>query len=159
MEAHPQETKHLASIPYFELANHSYLHPHMTKLSPDQQFTELAHTQKIMFRLVGRYASAFRPPFGEFNDSLVRAAAKAGMCTVTWDISTGDPDRNATVEDLMYEFRKVRPGSVVLMHANGRGWKTDEALPSMVKHLANKKLTPVTMAELLALGTPMAPSD
>jgi peptidoglycan/xylan/chitin deacetylase (PgdA/CDA1 family) len=155
MEAHPAATQYLASVPFFELGNHSYLHPHMTKLTAAQMADELARPQEIMQGLCGRKARFFRPPFGEWNSTLVEEADKAGMRTVTWDISTGDPDRHATVGDLMGEFRKVRPGSVVLMHANGRGWKTAEALPQMLAYLEKRGLRPATLGELLESGDPV----
>ena len=41
IEAHPQPAKYMATIPFFELENHSYLHPHMTKISLDEVRQEL----------------------------------------------------------------------------------------------------------------------
>jgi peptidoglycan/xylan/chitin deacetylase (PgdA/CDA1 family) len=155
METHPEATRLLADTPYFELGNHSYLHPHMAQLTAEQQRTELARTQKIMHQQVARYALFFRPPYGEWNQSLVEQSAAAGMYTVLWTISTGDPDRHATVADLLGEFHKVKPGAIVLMHANGRGWKTAEALPQMLKYLRVKHLRPVTLHDLWQAGTPV----
>ena len=49
----------------------------------------------------------------------------------------------------------VRPGSIVLFHANGRGWSTEAALPGIVSALQAKGYEFVTVTELLAAGEPV----
>ena len=49
----------------------------------------------------------------------------------------------------------VRPGSIVLFHANGRGWSTEAALPGIVAALKAKGYEFVTVTELLAAGEPV----
>ena len=159
METHPEATRLLAATPYFELGNHSYLHPHMAQLDAAHQLPELTRPQEIMHQQVARYALFFRPPYGEWNQSLVDQSAAAGMYTVMWTISTGDPDRHATVADLLGEFHKVKPGAIVLMHANGRGWKTAQALPQMLDYLRAKHLRPVTLHDLWQSGAPVPATE
>ena len=154
IEAHPQTTKALAAVPYFELENHSYLHPHMNKLTAAQARQELVKTQQLLTKQAGRPARFFRPPYGEWNKLVLTEAARAGMAIVTWTVVTGDPDRHATVKDLMAAFRKSGPGSIIIMHANGRGWRTADALPQMLAWLQKHNLRPVTLAELVAQGQP-----
>ena len=154
IEAHQKPTQTLASVPYFELENHSYLHPHMAKAAGPQVQAELVRTQQVLGAQAGRPARYFRPPFGEWNALVRDEAAKAGMQVVTWTISTGDPDRSADVNELMGEFRKARPGAVILMHANGRGWHTAEALPQMLAWLNQHELRPVTLENLVSHGQP-----
>jgi hypothetical protein len=40
------------------------------------------------------------------------------------------------------------------MHANGRGWRTAEALPRIIAALGRRGLRPVTLRTLVALGEP-----
>ena len=49
----------------------------------------------------------------------------------------------------------VRPGSIVLFHANGRGWSTEAALPAIVSALRAKGYEFTTVTELLAAGDPV----
>ncbi|HEY3396628.1 MAG TPA: polysaccharide deacetylase family protein [Armatimonadota bacterium] len=156
MEAHPEAVRLLAATPEFELANHSYLHPHMTKLTAAQCREELERPQTILSEMTGRRARFFRPPYGEWNPTVAATAAGAGMSTVTWDISTGDPDPHATVADLLGEVHQAKPGSVIIMHANGRGWKTAQALPRILDWLKSQGLRPVTLTDLVAAGEPVA---
>ena len=73
-----------------------------------------------------------------------------------WDVSSSDPWRgqssNAIVKSVL---RRVRPGSIVLFHANGRGWKTAGALPILVKELRKRGYELVPVSELLAAGRPV----
>ncbi|MEN6548768.1 MAG: polysaccharide deacetylase family protein [Armatimonadia bacterium] len=155
IEAHPDAVAELASIPYFELENHSYLHPHMPKIAVAAAHDELAKTQQLLQSHTGRPAAYYRPPFGEFNRKVTAEAAALGMQSVLWDVSTGDPDRSFTASDILTEFRRARPGSIIIMHANGRGWHTAEALPRALKWLDEKNLRPVTLSDLLQQGTPV----
>jgi peptidoglycan/xylan/chitin deacetylase (PgdA/CDA1 family) len=152
METHPEATRLLASVSFFEIGNHSYLHPHMTKQTVEDMRRELVRTQQILHAQTGRYARVFRPPYGEWDGRLVKEAGRAGMRVVMWSVSTGDPDPHAGVKDLLGEVRKVKPGGIVIMHANGRGWKTAKALPEMVAWLKKKGLRPVTVSQLLGAG-------
>jgi len=46
---------------------------------------------------------------------------------------------------------RVQNGSIIIMHANGRGWHTAEALPQMIEYLQRNGYTLVTVSQLLGL--------
>src|SRR5262245_46133269 len=48
MERFPEATKALAQVPEFELALHSYSHPHMTRLSKEAVTEQLIKNQDIL---------------------------------------------------------------------------------------------------------------
>ena len=150
MEAHPDITRELAKEPLFELGNHSYLHPHMTKISAVQMREELAKTQRIQRGLTGREGVLFRPPFGEYDPQLVKMAAQQGMRTLMWSVETGDPDPNVSAKEIIREVMpRAKPGSVIIFHMNGRGWHTAEALPTVIKKLRAKGYTFVKVSDAL----------
>ena len=149
METHPAATRSLAADPLFELGNHSYLHPHMTKITPSQMRLELQETQDVMYRLTGKQGVLFRPPYGEYNSQLVAQAARLGLTTLTWEVVTGDPDPHISAPDILQTvLRGVKPGSVVIMHMNGRGWHTAEALPAVIRGLRKRGYRLVTVSQL-----------
>ncbi len=159
MEEHPDQTRYLASLPQFELANHSYLHPHMTKVKDKRAHDELKRTQDMMHALTGRRATLFRAPYGEVNEHLVRLVAEEGMVTVQFDLASGDADKKASKEKLIeYVGSRTRNGSIVVMHINRRGWHTAEALPEIIERLRSRGFAFVTVSQLLApppaLGNP-----
>lgn len=149
METHPAATRSLAADPLFELGNHSYLHPHMTRITPAQMRLEMQETQDVMYRLTGKQGVLFRPPYGEYNPLLVSQAARLGLKTLTWEVVTGDPDPHITAPDIVRTvLKRVKPGSVVIMHMNGRGWHTAEALPAVIRSLRKRGYRLVTVSKL-----------
>ncbi len=131
MTDHPSETRLLASLSQFELGNHSYLHPHMPMLDGTRHRQGAAQDP-------GDPALAHGPrppdgsglPTGNGLRPLWRPPPCWALRTVMYDLASGDPDSQATSDRLIeYVVRKARNGSIVVMHANGRGWHTAEALP------------------------------
>jgi peptidoglycan-N-acetylglucosamine deacetylase len=58
---------------------------------------------------------------------------------VEYDFPSGDPDRRITRERLVaWVLAKARPGSIIVMHMNRRGWHTAEALPEIIAGLRAK---------------------
>lgn len=161
MEEHPDETQELANYPQFELANHTYLHPHLTRESDARVQEEFTRTQDMLYTLTGQRATLFRAPYGELDARVARLGAEAGMIAIQYDLASGDPDPRITSKRLMNYVRdQSRNGSIVVMHMNGRGWKTAEALPRIVLGLRKKGYKLVTVSELLGLPpAPLVSSD
>jgi peptidoglycan-N-acetylglucosamine deacetylase len=157
MEEHPDETQELANNPYFELANHTYLHPHLPRESDARVREELARTQDMLYTLTGRRATLFRAPYGELDARVIDLGAEAGMIAIQYDLASGDPDPRISTKRLIeYVTDQAKNGSIVVMHMNGRGWKTAEALPRIVLRLRKKGYKLVTVSELI--GRPAAPA-
>ncbi len=150
METHPAVTRSLGRDPLFELGNHSYLHPHMTRVSPARMRAEMQRTQDIMYGLTGRQGVLFRPPYGEYNALVEQTAARLGLRTLTWSLVTGDPDPHVTAPRIVRAvLARARPGAIVIMHVNGRGWHTAQALPILISALRARGYAFVTVSRLL----------
>jgi peptidoglycan/xylan/chitin deacetylase (PgdA/CDA1 family) len=153
MLEHPDQTRRLAAVDLFELGNHSFLHPHMPRIPDDQVRQELAWTQIVMYALTGRQASLYRPPYGEDDERIERIAAEAGLITVQFDLASGDPDPGLSKERLVRSVTtSARNGAIIVMHMNGRGWKTAEALPDIISELRRKGFSLVTVGEMMRGG-------
>jgi peptidoglycan/xylan/chitin deacetylase (PgdA/CDA1 family) len=147
---HPDETRRLAAVDRFELGNHSFLHPHLTRIPEERMRQELEWTQLVVYSLTGKRASLFRPPYGEYDERSVRIAAELGLTTVQFDLTSGDPDPGASKERLVRQVAGgVRNGSIVVMHMNGRGRHTAEALPAIIAELHRKGFTLVSVGDLI----------
>ncbi len=150
MEDQPEHTRYLASMPQFELGNHTYLHPHMTRVSDKRLHNELEWTEEVMYTLTGRQATLFRAPFGEYDSRVVHAAASLGMTTVQYDLASGDPDAHISAQRLIdYVSEMTHAGSIIVMHINGRGWHTAKALPQIITRLRQRGFQFVTVSELI----------
>lgn len=146
----PAAARYLASIPLFEIANHAFHHPHLTRMSETAIQEELEHAQDSIESVTGVRPRYFRPPYGEYNSKLVNVAARLGLTTIQYDLASGDPDKRITAEQLShYVIHNVKGGSIVVMHINQRGWRTAEALPSIIQTLRKRGYTFVTVSDLL----------
>jgi peptidoglycan/xylan/chitin deacetylase (PgdA/CDA1 family) len=147
----PQDARSLAVLPGIELGNHSYLHPHLTRLSDAQIRNELSKAETSIRAVTGREARVFRPPYGEFDERVLRIASRLGLQPIDYDLASGDPDTHATAKRLIaYVTFRARNGSIIVMHINGRGWHTAEALPEIIRRLRARGFTFVTVGEMLA---------
>ena len=152
MRTHVDETLLLASNPKFELGNHSWSHPDLPGLSEETVSSEIIKTQDMLYQLTGRQARLFRLPAGLYDDLTLSVIAWHGLHTIQWDVETGDPDPSIDAERMNWAVReRVQNGSIIIMHANGRGWHTAEALPEMIEYLRGQGYTLVTVSQLLGL--------
>ena len=114
---------------------------------------ELQETQDVMYHLTGKQGTLFRPPYGEYSPALLSVAGGLGLHTFTWDVVTGDPDPHVTAPDIERAVaQRVRPGSIVIMHMNGRGWHTAQALPTVIASLRRRGYQFVTVSQVLKAG-------
>jgi len=145
-----KEAKWLASFPFFEIANHAYLHGHLKRVSAKRLEKELLWTQEIIYTVLGVVPTTFRPPYVEFDKRVVQAAAKLGLYTINGDLPSGDPDPNFTPPVLVRRvLREAQHGSIVIMHINKGGHHTAGALPTMIRKLKQRGFTFVTVATML----------
>jgi len=157
-ESHPAETLELAHDPLFELGNHAYVHPHMTRLSQARQRQELSRTQQVLSQATGQAPRYFRPPYGEVNVELARVAAEEGLRTIEFDVASGDADKSFKKERLTgWVLKEAKAGSIVVLHMNGRGWHTAEALPGIIEGLRARGFELAKVSDLLEAPEAKAP--
>ncbi len=144
------KAKFLASQPQFEIADHSYYHPHMTEKPDDRDMRELRRTQTLIRKVTGKTPRYFRPPYGEVDERVAKLAAEAGLVTVQYDIASGDPDPNLSPQRIVRAIlRGARGGSIIVFHMNRNGVHTAEVLPAVIEGLREKGFNLVTVGEML----------
>jgi peptidoglycan-N-acetylglucosamine deacetylase len=142
--------RELAQNPLFEIGNHTFTHPHLTRLSDARIREELLRTQAEITAVTGRAPTLFRPPYGEYDAHVLRVASNLGLTTVEYDLPSGDPDPRATGHALVsWVLREARPGSIIVMHINHRRFHTAEALPAIIAGLRARGFELVTVSEIL----------
>jgi peptidoglycan/xylan/chitin deacetylase (PgdA/CDA1 family) len=150
LQSHPQEAQLLASEPLFELGNHSWSHPDLRQVDAATIREEIERTEEILTRITGHSSRLFRLPFGYYDDRVLSSVTVSGMRIIQWDVVTGDPDRQVLAVDIVDNVRRgAKNGSIVIMHANGRGWHTAEALPAVIDLLRQRGFELVTISKLL----------
>ena len=166
---HPGRFGEIAADPLFEVANHTWTHANLRTVDDARLRTEvLAPEAAFRAAVTGPHcprpeavaptkrSTLFRFPFGACDARSMDAVNGAGMAAIQWDVSTGDPSPLTGAKAIVEEtLRSVRPGSIVLAHANGRGFHTGAALPQIIDGLEKRGYRFVTVSELLARGRPV----
>jgi peptidoglycan/xylan/chitin deacetylase (PgdA/CDA1 family) len=155
MRDHEAQTRELAGNPLFELGNHSWSHQDFSAISSEEMLEEIVRTQQYMQGLLGYQTKLFRLPFGTYTDDALRVIGETGLYTIQWDAVSGDPDPDIDAQEMTgWVLQQVQPGSIIIMHANGRGWHTAEALPAIIQSLREQGYSLVTVSDLLKLPYP-----
>ncbi len=136
--------------PSFVLANHTWSHKNLARLSADDQADQLDDASFAIYRASGALPQLFRPPYGTLNETTLRLAAKRHLLPVLWSIDSQDYERPGTRVIVRRVVDAARPGSIVLMHdAGGDRTQTVAALPAIIKQLRAKHYRFVTVPRLL----------
>ena len=150
VEKNREQAKFLASLPQFEIAAHSFYHPHMKEKDDDRGRREFARTQAMIRQVTGKTARYFRPPYGEVDERVANLAKNAGLVTIQYDLASGDPDPNLSAKAIARSIlREAKGGSIIVFHMNRNGVHTAEALPEIIEGLRKKGFSLVSVGELL----------
>ncbi|GII87291.1 hypothetical protein Ssi03_52810 [Sphaerisporangium siamense] len=128
-----------------ELGNHSWDHPSLPSLSSEALLTQLERTQAAVRNATGVTMRLMRPPYGATDGKVADATRRADLAQILWDVDTLDwRDKDSGV--IARRAADAKPGSVVLMHDIHK--TTVEAVPNLLRDLAAKGYTFVTVSEL-----------
>ena len=89
----------------------------------------------------------FRPPYGDYDDELIKTASELGYYSIQWDVDSLDWKDLSATDIAMRVINNVKNGSIILMHNNGL--HTAEAVPIILETLKNKGFTFVPIGELI----------
>jgi len=150
VEKNVEKAKFLAAQPQFEIANHTYYHPHLLEKQDDRIIREFKNSQAEIRKVTGKRPRYFRPPFGEVDEHVAELAKKAGLVTIQYDIASGDPDPGLSPKRIVRVLlRDAQGGSIIVFHMNRNGVHTAEFLPEIIDGLRKKGFTLVTVGEML----------
>ncbi|UUU19471.1 polysaccharide deacetylase family protein [Streptomyces sp. DSM 40750] len=110
--AHPELVRAEAKAGH-EVGNHSWNHPDLTRLTPEQIRYQLNRTSEAIKNATGEAPTLFRPPYGAM-DAKVKAATT--LSPVLWDVDTEDWKYRDAAKVAQTVIAKTEPNDVVLMH-------------------------------------------
>ncbi|WP_213280803.1 polysaccharide deacetylase family protein [Cellulomonas hominis] len=135
------------------IGNHTWTHPDLRTLGPEQVADELDRTARAVADATGEPPVLVRPPYGAVDDQLLSVLAGRGETAVLWDVDTEDWKNRDAAETARRALDGVHPGAIVLMHDVHPS--TVQAVPALVDQLRAQGYTLVTVPELL--GSEMQP--
>ncbi len=146
---YPDSVKAIASAGH-DVENHSSTHAYMTKLSEEEKLSEIKDCNDKIEKLIGTAPTLFRPPYGDYDNSVVKAVKDSGMYCIQWDIDSldwKDPTPQQMVERIT---SKLTSGSIILMHNGAKN--TPEALPLTIDAVRAQGYEFVPISEILLEG-------
>ena len=139
-----------------EIANHSWSHPQLTKLSPSAFASEIAQTNEAIEKATGIRPVTMRPPYGAINASLTkRLNDEYGLCVILWSVDPQDWKIRKSEHVSSHIIKNTAPGSIILAHDIHPS--TIDAMPPALDALQSKGYKFVTVTELIAMDRPAAP--
>jgi len=142
-----------------EIANHSWSHPNLGKMSDDSVRRQLRQTDDAIENSTGKRPTLMRPPYGSITAREKRwIHDEFGYDIILWDVDPYDWKRPGPAVVRARILKETRPGSIVLSHDIHPG--TIEAMPSTFDELEAKGFKFVTVSELIkmAAARPSHPS-
>ena len=175
MRTHSRRVLQIMTEPQFEIANHAWSHGNFALLSPAGLRAQVLWTQaqyELLREEALREARAqgrpepvmqpvptlFRLPYGRCSDQSLQVRAKLGMQVVQWDVVAESGADNTNIEHARREAHlgasQVKPGSILLFHANLVPKGSAQLLRETVAELRRRGYNFVSVSTLLGMGVP-----
>lgn len=164
---HRERATQLIADPLFETGNHTWSHANLT-VRGGAEMRQQVDDADIAYAVRRADAAAqgcavpgperttlFRFPYGSCSAEALAYVNQTGHLAIQWDVDSGDPAFIGAKAMADQMLAAIRPGSIVLMHANGRGRHTAQAIRLLIPALKAKGYGFATVSELIARGRPV----
>jgi peptidoglycan/xylan/chitin deacetylase (PgdA/CDA1 family) len=180
MLSHPDKTMQLIADPLFEIGNHSWSHANFRMIDSGRMDAQILWTQaqyellweSLLERVIAKQIDpsemnkiprtplVFRFPYGACSPLALDKLKRYGLPAIQWNIVTGDPARGRDSKEIAKVIlQQIRPGAIIICHANGRGYGTAASLPFFIPELRALGYDFVTVSELLTHGPAFSSKD
>ena len=133
-----------------EIANHSWSHPSLSKMSEAAVKDQLDRTHNVIQQTTGVTPTLMRPPYGNFT---VRQRAWANAVwnykIILWDVDTLDWKHHSPAKTESITMAETKKGSIILCHDIHK--TTVDAMPATLDALRAKGFKFVTVTELIQM--------
>ena len=130
-----------------EIASHSNTHPHVNNLSYEENIEEIEKSNDKIEKITGQRTKIYRAPYGEYNNTVIKAAQDKGYYTIQWSLDTLDYT-GLTGDEMWNRIQdKLKAGDIVLSH-NGTKYTAD-SLDMLIKNIKQKGFEVVRVSDLI----------
>lgn len=130
-----------------EVANHSESHAHVNNLNYEKNVEQITKCSDRINKITGKPTTLYRGPYGEYNNTVIKAAEDNKHTMIQWNIDSLDY-KGLTGEQMWERIEpKLAKGSIILMH-NGTE-NTALSLDIIINNIKEKGYDLVTVSELL----------
>ncbi|MGF0031410.1 polysaccharide deacetylase family protein [Bariatricus sp. SGI.154] len=148
VEKYPEDVKKILAAGH-DLGNHSENHKNMSELSKEEQKLEVMKVHEKVKELTGTDMKLFRPPYGDYDDTVIQSVQECGYFPIEWSVDSLDwKDYGAdNIVDTVLGHKELKNGAIILCH-NGAKY-TVEALERLINGLEDKGYRIVPVSELI----------
>lgn len=101
------------------VANHSYSHTNLRKMSPEQIISQVQKTEELIAGITGKRTALLRPPYGEMSEEGLDRLVAQGYQMINWSVDSGDWQAKNADQVLVNTLPQLKSGSIVLLHSAG----------------------------------------
>lgn len=132
-----------------DVANHSNKHPHVNNMDKEAIKKDIMEAHETIKNVTGLECDLYRPPYGEYNNTVLEAAEECHYHTIQWDVDSIDwKGYDApTIVNKVVNHKHLGEGSIILLHNGAK--HTAEALPKIIEGLRSKGYEIVPISELI----------
>lgn len=148
VESYPEDVKRILADGH-DLGNHSENHKNMSQLSNEEKRSELMDVHTKVQELTGYEMFLFRPPYGDYDNSVINVARECGYYAIQWDVDSLDwKDYGVdSIIKTVTQHKHLGNGSIILCH-NGAKY-TAEALDTLITTLQDQGYELVPISQLI----------
>lgn len=151
VSAYPDMVKEIYARGH-DLGNHSENHKEMSKLSVPEQKEEIQKVTDKVKTLTGYEMFLFRPPYGDYNSTLITTAYSMNYYPIQWSVDSLDW-KDYGVENIIQtvtQNKDLKNGAIILMH-NGAKY-TAQALDTVISDLKKQGYQFLPLSQLIIRG-------
>ena len=127
--------------------SHSDTHPHVNNLSYEKNIEEIEKSNDKIENIIGKRTNLYRAPYGEYNNTVIKAATDKGYYTIQWSLDTLDYT-GLTGEEMWNRLdSKLSSGDIILTH-NGTKHTVD-SLDLILKNIKQNGYEVVPVSDLI----------
>ena len=148
VESYPDDVKAILDAGH-DLGNHSENHKNMSQLSNDEKEQEIMKVHDKVKNLTGYEMFLFRPPYGDYDNDVIKTATKCGYYPIQWDVDSLDW-KDYGVDSIISTVctnKHLGNGSIILCH-NGAKFTAD-ALDTLITNIKGQGYEIVPVSELI----------
>jgi len=146
IDKYPDTVKMLAEKGH-DIANHSDTHAHVANIGYEENIKEIIDCANKIENLTGIRSTLYRGPYGEYNDTVLKAAHSQKHATIQWNIDSLDWKSLTEKEMIERISKKLENGSIILLH-NGTE-HTASSLQGIIDYIKSQGYEMVKVSELI----------
>lgn len=130
--------------------SHSQTHPHVNQLTYEENVAEIEKSNETLEKIIGKRTTLYRPPYGEYNNTVIEAANEKGYFPIQWNLDT--LDYTGLTGDQMWKRLegKLKNGSIILMHNGAK--HTADSLEMLIDQIQSQGYSICPVSELIYTG-------